>query len=143
MEVEWAQVLLGAIGGGGIVGVITQYWIFKTQFREERRERARARLQQLTLGPEFMRTLAAMTRIAFLMEKEVTKDELEKAIELYREAMNTPMSSAVMYFLPDTISIRFYKVTNLLEAMDLKAARIELARLSDDFKETLGLDVLE
>ena len=23
MEVEWAQVLLGAIGGGGIVGLVT------------------------------------------------------------------------------------------------------------------------
>jgi hypothetical protein len=143
MEIEWAQILVGAIGGGGIVGFVTQLWTFNTQLREERKERARARLQELTLKPEFMELLAAISRMTVLMKREHTADEFAQAIKAYEEAMSKPINDAVMFFLPDVIAIRLYVAWDLLAGGDHNGAQIELAKLADSLKERLGLDVLD
>ena len=143
MEFEWAQVLLGAIGGGGIVGLVTQWWIFRTQLREERNERARARLQQLTLNREFLEFLGAMNRMTVLLGPEASIDEFKKGMKAYKLAMDKPMNHAVMFFLPYTIQIRLSRAWDLLEAANREAARSELARISEDLKEKLGIAILE
>jgi hypothetical protein len=141
MEIDWSQILLGFVTGGGFVGLVTTYY----QLRQERIERARARFREIVLTKDFLELLGHISHMAWALKKyETTQADFTKTAEQFAEVVRRPMNGAVLWFLGPEIRQR---VTSVLDLLDTRApaesVRREAKLLSDDLRNMLGFGVLE
>jgi len=162
-EIDYVQLALAFLGGSGVTGLVVTY----LETREKRREQARATFRELILTPDFRKLLAVfqMVRILYDAQDEFksqgaalvfVKESIEKITDqsqldsLFADAQKeflrtnrNVIDSGVPLMIPEGMRKTILAIHMALGKMDARSIRDQTRILSNQLRQTLGLELLD
>ena len=162
-EIDYVQLALAFLGGSGVTGLVVTY----LETREKRREQARATFRELILTPDFRKLLAVFQMVCILYDAQdefksqgaalvFVKESIEKITDqsqldsLFADAQKeflrtnrNVIDSGVPLMIPEGMRKTILAIHMALGKMDARSIRDQTRILSNQLRQTLGLELLD